>query len=198
MGGGGAHVRQHCTQWLIGGGGVSMWQLCCVILGCQHSKRWWSRPVRQRGLLGAGSEQCLVPDDHGLAHLCLGARLGWACKEGRREGGSHIAFVLLALGMSQMLYCPNLQPLVLLCTAAQGAVKALEAVRVLLRGAQDDDHVMAALFDALRAGPDPHLLSLDKCTGCKSCGEAYCPCCSLIYRGLHNCVGDEWNKTKGR
>lgn len=102
------------------------------------------------------------------------------------------------------------------CSWLQGHVKALEAVKTLLAGAevggavagrtwgrhgrwrcggcttqvavprwcydmmlnrpcchpwpQDDAGIQAALLAALRQGPDPHLLSLDKCTGCKACG----------------------------
>ena len=36
---------------------------------------------------------------------------------------------------------------------------------------QDDSHILELLAAALKAGPDPHLLSLDHCTGCKQCGE---------------------------
>ncbi|WIA12096.1 hypothetical protein OEZ85_012172 [Tetradesmus obliquus] len=52
-----------------------------------------------------------------------------------------------------------------------GEGMAMDAVRHLLQGCEDDEAVLQKLEAMLEAGPDPELDALTKCTGCKACGH---------------------------
>ncbi|MEW5306289.1 MAG: hypothetical protein WDW36_008762 [Sanguina aurantia] len=52
-----------------------------------------------------------------------------------------------------------------------GGTLAFNAVRELLRGAENDDAVLQRLHSALDAAPDEALLGLSGCSGCRRCGH---------------------------
>ncbi|GFH25168.1 uncharacterized protein HaLaN_23092, partial [Haematococcus lacustris] len=67
--------------------------------------------------------------------------------------------------------------------------QALALVKTLLEGCQDDRHLPAALLAALAQGPDPEVLALKTCTGCKTCGHESGTKTRITRHGRSGCSG---------
>ncbi|KAL6753192.1 hypothetical protein V8C86DRAFT_3140226 [Haematococcus lacustris] len=70
-----------------------------------------------------------------------------------------------------------------------GPAQALALVKTLLEGCQDDRHLPAALLAALAQGPDPEVLALKTCTGCKTCGHESGTKTRITRHGRNGCPG---------
>ncbi|GAX82977.1 hypothetical protein CEUSTIGMA_g10404.t1 [Chlamydomonas eustigma] len=52
-----------------------------------------------------------------------------------------------------------------------GKCLAFDGIRALLAGSKDDSNILQVLAAALERGPDPRLMAMTACTGCKNCGH---------------------------